>query len=85
MLNIPPEYDRDTSKAKLTGTSRQVFPSSLLHVSAGICQRALVAESRMIRTQIGTHNRVKIVTVFGTPWAIPPHNKPINCSTKEFW
>jgi hypothetical protein len=48
-------YDRDTSLAKLTHTSGQVSPDSLLGVSAGICQRALVYESKMIRTQMGTH------------------------------
>jgi hypothetical protein len=29
----------------------------LLGASAGICQKALVVESRMIRTQLGMHNR----------------------------
>jgi hypothetical protein len=29
----------------------------LLGVSAGICQKALVVESRMIITQLGMHNR----------------------------
>jgi hypothetical protein len=35
----------------------KVLPASLLNVCAGICQRALVDESGMIRTQMGTHNR----------------------------
>jgi hypothetical protein len=34
------------------------LPASLLSVSAGICQRALVDESGMIRIQVGTHSRV---------------------------
>jgi hypothetical protein len=32
---------------------RQVFPVSLLHVSAGNCQRALLDESGIIRNQMG--------------------------------
>jgi hypothetical protein len=44
MLQIPGEYDRDTSPAKLREISRQVSPDLLLYVSAGICQRALVDE-----------------------------------------
>jgi hypothetical protein len=35
----------------------QVSPALLLCVSAGICQRALVDESGMIRTQMGTHSK----------------------------
>jgi hypothetical protein len=37
MLNFPAEYDRDTSLAKFTDISHQVFPASILGVSAGIC------------------------------------------------
>jgi hypothetical protein len=33
------------------------FPSSLLGVSAGVCQRALVDESGTIRTQMGAQNK----------------------------
>jgi hypothetical protein len=40
--------------------SQQVSPDSLLGVSADICHRALVDESGMIRTQMGTHNRSEI-------------------------
>jgi len=57
MLKNPAEYERDILSAKFTVISRQVSPDSLLGVSAGICQRALVDESGMIRTQMGTHNR----------------------------
>jgi hypothetical protein len=59
MLKVSAEYDRDTSPAKLTDISKKKSPVSLLSVSAGtsICQRALVDESGMIRTQMGTHNR----------------------------
>jgi hypothetical protein len=47
--------------------SRQVSLASLLDVSASNCQRALVDESGVIRTQMGMHNRSKIVTVQGSP------------------
>jgi hypothetical protein len=44
-------------KAKFTDISRQVFHSSLLVVSAGYCQRTVVGELGLIRTQMGKHNR----------------------------
>jgi hypothetical protein len=53
----PYEYDRDTSKAKSTVISFQASPSTLPDISVGYCQRALVDESEMFRTQMGTHNR----------------------------
>jgi hypothetical protein len=56
MLNIPAEYDRDTSPAKLTDIIAKFLPASLLGVSAGVCQRVLVDERRMIRTLMGMHN-----------------------------
>jgi hypothetical protein len=54
------EYERDTS-------SRQGYFRSLLGVYVGYGQRALVDESEMFRTQIGTHNRSETVAVLGTP------------------
>jgi hypothetical protein len=62
-------------QAKFTDISRQVSPASLLGVSAGYHQRALVCEPGMIRTQMGKRNRVVMVTVYGTPCAIPPHKQ----------
>jgi hypothetical protein len=56
MLNIPAKYERDISAAKLTAISRHVFPD-MQGVSACIFRRALVAESEMTRTQMGTQNR----------------------------
>jgi hypothetical protein len=38
------------------GISRKFIPSSLLRVSAGIYQAALLDESGMIRTQVEKHN-----------------------------
>jgi hypothetical protein len=41
------------------------------HVSAGYCQRALVDETGMIRTQMVKHNISVMVAMLGTPSAIP--------------
>jgi hypothetical protein len=48
------------------------LPALLLGVSAGYCQRDMVDESRIIRTQMGKDNRSVMVAVYGTPLAIPP-------------
>jgi hypothetical protein len=50
---------RYNSPAKLTDVCRLVSPCFLPSVSAGICQRAVVDESGMIRTQMATRNRSK--------------------------
>jgi hypothetical protein len=57
MLKNPAEYERHISSAKIAAISSQVSLDLLLSMSAGICQRALVDKSRMIRTEMGTHNR----------------------------
>jgi hypothetical protein len=56
MLKNAVEQDRDTSSAKFKAISPQDLPASLLGMSAGYCQRALVDESGMFRTQMGTHS-----------------------------
>jgi hypothetical protein len=43
--------------AKLTDFLAKFLPALLLGVSSGICQRAVVDESGMIRTQMGIHSR----------------------------
>jgi hypothetical protein len=53
MSKKPAQYEIDNSSAKFTAISRHVSPDSLLGVSAGICHRALMDESGMIRTQDG--------------------------------
>jgi hypothetical protein len=54
----PEKYERDsTLPAKFATISCQVSPDLLLRVSAGTCQKALVDESGIIRTQMGMHNR----------------------------
>jgi hypothetical protein len=47
-------------------------PSSHHRVSSGYCQRALVDEPGIIRTQMGKHNRSVMVAVYGTPCATLP-------------
>jgi hypothetical protein len=56
MLIIPEEYDRDTSPINERAFLAKLLPASLLDVSAGIFQRALMDESGIIRTQMGPHN-----------------------------
>jgi hypothetical protein len=70
----PYSMKTETSWAKFTDISRQISAASHIGVSAGYCQRALVDESGMIITQMGTHNRSEIVAVHGTAYVIPPHN-----------
>jgi hypothetical protein len=62
------ENERDISSAKSTANSRQVSPALLVGVSVVYCQRALVDESGMMRTHMGTHNVSEMVAVLGTPW-----------------
>jgi hypothetical protein len=55
------------------GHSGQVSPALLLGVSAGYSHRAVVGESGMIRTYLGKRKRSVMVSVYGTPCAIPPY------------
>jgi hypothetical protein len=57
MLKIPEEYKREISSLTFTDISRQVLPDPLLCVSAGVCRRALVDKSEIIRIQMGTQSR----------------------------
>jgi hypothetical protein len=52
MLKNSADYEKYTSFAKFTSISRQISSASVLGVSAGYCQRALVDESGMIGTRI---------------------------------
>jgi hypothetical protein len=54
------------SQAIFTANFRQVSPATLLGVSAGNCQTALVDESGMIITQIRTQYRSEMVIKLGT-------------------
>jgi hypothetical protein len=47
-------------------------PALLLGMSIDFCQRVLVIELGIIRTQMGKHNRSVMVTVYGVPCAVPP-------------
>jgi hypothetical protein len=51
--------------------SPQVSVALLSDVSAVYCQRSLVDESEIIRTQMGTHSISQMISVLGTPCAIP--------------
>jgi hypothetical protein len=73
MLKNPVENERNISSAKFAAISCQDSPESLIGTSVGICQRALVDESGMIRTQMGLIYQ-EIVAVHGTLCTIPPHN-----------
>jgi hypothetical protein len=57
MLKKHTEYEINISSAKFMAIFRNVSPDSLLGVCADICQRALVDESEMKRTQVMKHNR----------------------------
>jgi hypothetical protein len=63
---------RDISSAKFKDISRQLRFSLL-----GVCcnRIALVDESELVRTQMGTHNISKMATMHGTLCTIPPHKK----------
>jgi hypothetical protein len=71
MLKNPTGMKRNTSKAKFMAISHQVSTALLPDVSAGYCQRALVNESGIVRTQMGMHKRSEMVTVHGMPCVIP--------------
>jgi hypothetical protein len=53
LLMIPAEYDRYIA-GKINGHFSASFPASLLSVSAGVCRKALLDESGMIKAQMGT-------------------------------
>jgi hypothetical protein len=73
VLKIPAEYNGDTSTAKLTDISHQVFRASLLtSVFTGKCKRALLNESGMIRTQMGTQIRSQNGRSEWDSFTIPP-------------
>jgi hypothetical protein len=64
----------------MCGQNSQTFltkflPASLLDVSAGYCQRALIGESGMIRAQMGKHSRSVMVAAYEIPCEIPPHKQ----------
>jgi predicted transcriptional regulator len=72
MLNNAANMNEILRRQNSTTISRQAFPASLLYVSAGNCQRALVDESVMIRNKMGTPNRTEMFTVQGPTCARIP-------------
>jgi hypothetical protein len=55
-----------------------VSPALLIGEYDVYCQKALVGESGMIKTQMWKHNRSVIVAVYGTPCAIPSRKSNVN-------
>jgi hypothetical protein len=56
-LKIRIGYERDTCRQNSAAISRPTAPASLLGFPACYCQRAVVDESEITRTQMGKHNR----------------------------
>jgi hypothetical protein len=56
-------------KQNSTVIYREVYPASILDVSAGNCQTALMYESVMIRDQMRTHDWSEMVAVKELPCA----------------
>jgi hypothetical protein len=73
MLKIPTVRKRYL-QAKLSCHFLASFFLIRYLVSADYCQRDLVGESGMIRTQMRKHNRPLTVAFYRTPCAIPPRN-----------
>jgi hypothetical protein len=73
-----PQYKRVTCRQNLWIFFAKFLPASLLGVSAGYCQRSVLGESGMIRTQMGKHSRSVVVAVYGTPCVIQPPNSNHN-------
>jgi hypothetical protein len=72
MLTNPTDIKEIIIKQNLLAISGQVSPALLIGVSAGNCQRFLVDESSIIRTQMGTHNGSEIVEVRRSPCVPAP-------------
>jgi hypothetical protein len=70
----PDRYEKTYFVGKIPAISRQVYPASLPHISAGYCQTALVDESGISRTKMGTHKRSELAAMLGMPCGIPPCN-----------
>jgi hypothetical protein len=60
---------------KLVGKITDISPALLLGVLAGYCQSALVVESGIIINQMRKHNRLLIVAMNGTTFAILPRKQ----------
>jgi hypothetical protein len=73
---------KEYSVGKICAYFSPRFSDSLPDVSAGF-QRALVAESVMIRTRITTNNRSEIVAAFDTPCATPHSNTTVTVASLQ--
>jgi hypothetical protein len=65
---------KEILRRKMNGHFSQSFNCFATRSLLNNCQRELVDELGMIKTQIGTQNRSEMVAVHGTPCAIPPCN-----------
>jgi hypothetical protein len=74
MLNDPTGMKEILRRQNSRTFLAKFLPASLLGVSVGICKGALVDESGMIRTLMGTHNKSEIVAVHGKLCTIQPRN-----------
>jgi len=63
--------------------SHPVSPALLPLISAGYCQRALVGEPEMIKTQMGKLNTSVVVTVYETPCVIPLCKQSVSTKQKN--
>jgi hypothetical protein len=71
MLKDPYSMKRGTCRLNLRTFLAKILSASLLGVSAGYCQTAVVGESGIIITEMKNQNRSVMVAVYGTPCAIP--------------
>jgi hypothetical protein len=78
MIKNPASMKEILRSQNSSAISRQVSSASLLNISGGNYQRALVDDSGMIITQMGKHNRSEIVAVQWTLCTIPPCNSNNN-------
>jgi hypothetical protein len=72
MLKNPTSMKKTLHRQNSAIISSQVSPASLLGVSTGNSQRAVVDKSGIIRNQMETHSRSNMVSVQGSPWAPAP-------------
>jgi len=69
------QHERDTCRQNSLTFLAKFLSATLLGVSAGYCQRALVGESGIIIPEMGKHDRSVIVEVHGTHCALQPHKQ----------
>jgi hypothetical protein len=66
---------KEIFEGKIHGQFSPSYPASLLGVSAGYCQTALVGKSRIMRNLMVKHNSSVMVAVYATPCSILPRKQ----------